>query len=80
MTEDEIRRFIVEELSTNGGDDQITDDYPLLERNVLDSLSLFQLVSFLEEDFGVEVQDEELVPANFGTIRDIARLVDDKRA
>lgn len=80
MIEDKIRRFIVEELSTNGVEDQITDDYPLLERSVLDSLGLFQLVSFLEEDLGVEVLDQELVPANFGTIRDIARLVDGKRA
>ncbi len=79
MTTDTIRRFISEELSTDGGQGFLTDDYPLLERQLLDSLGLFQLVGYLESEFGVEVLDEELVPANFGTIRDIARLVEEKR-
>jgi len=80
VTVEAIRRFISEELATDGLHEQITDDYPLLDRQVLDSLGLFQLVGFLEGEFGVEVQDEELVPANFGTVQDIARLVDTKRA
>jgi acyl carrier protein len=80
MIEDAIRKFIAEELSSNGVGESITDDYPLLERQVLDSLGLFQLVGFLETEFGVEVDDEELVPSNFGTIADIARLVGAKRA
>jgi acyl carrier protein len=36
-------------------------------------------VSFLESEFGVEILEEELGPANFGTIRDVTRLVDSKR-
>jgi acyl carrier protein len=80
MIEDAIRKFIAEELSSNGLGESLADDYPLLDRQVIDSLGLFQLVGFLETEFGVEVDDEELVPGNFGTIGDIARLVDDKRA
>lgn len=80
MIEDAVRRFITEELSHDGADVVITDDYPLLEQQILDSLGLFQLVGFLESEFGVEIEDEELVPANFGTIRDLARLVESKRA
>ena len=79
MVEDAIRQFIAEELSNNGAAQFLADDYPLLERQVLDSLGLFQLVGFLETEFGVEVDDEELVPGNFGTIGDIARLVDGKQ-
>ena len=80
MVEDSIRRFIAEELSSNGRSETLTDDYPLLERQVLDSLGMFQLVSYLESEFGIEIADEELVPANFGTIGDVARLVEAKRA
>jgi acyl carrier protein len=80
MVEDSIRRFISEELSSNGQSETLTDDYPLLERQVLDSLGMFQLVSYLETEYGIEIADEELVPANFGTIGDVARLVETKRA
>ena len=77
MIENSIRQFITEELNTDGSN--LSDDYPLLERNVLDSLGLFQLVAFLEDRFGVEIADEDLVPSHFGTVRSIARLVDEKR-
>lgn len=78
MIEDEIRRFIVEEL--NGPPEGLTNDFPLIERSVLDSLGLFQLVTFLESEYGIQIDDEELVPEHFGTLGDIARLVASKRA
>jgi acyl carrier protein len=80
VIEDEVRQFIVEELSDGREDEPITKDYPLLERQVLDSLGLFQLVGFLESEFGIQIDDEELVPTNFGTIGEIARFVEVKRA
>ena len=80
MIEDSVRRFIAEELRSDGRSGDITDEYPLLERQVLDSLGIFNLVGYLESEFGVEVLDEDLVPANFGTVADIARFVNARRA
>jgi acyl carrier protein len=80
MVEDSIRRFIADELAFEGSVATLTPDYPLLERQVLDSLGLFQLVGYLESEFDVEIDDEELIPGNFGTIEDIAKLVEAKRA
>jgi len=77
---DRIRGYIVEELSFSVGPEVLTDDYPLIDNEVLDSLGLFQLVAFIENDFDLEVLDDELVLENFGTIGDIARLIGSKRA
>jgi acyl carrier protein len=49
MTTDRIRRFIVEELSWQG--EELTDDFPLLENQVIDSLGLFRIVGFLETEY-----------------------------
>lgn len=76
---DKLRTFIVEELNYEGSPQELTDDFPLLESGVLDSLGIFQIVSFIESEFGVEIQDEELVGENFGSLKRIARLVDEKR-
>ena len=78
MIENAVRQFILDELNHRSSNGDLSDDYPLLERNVLDSLGLFQLVGFLESEFGVEIADEELLPANFGTIHDIGRLIREK--
>ncbi len=79
-TQDKVRSFIVEELQFDGSAGQLSNDYPLLEREVIDSMGIFQIVSFLESEFGVEIDDEDLVPEHFATIDDISQLVDSKLA
>ena len=80
MTEDLIRQYINDELAKDVLREPLRDDDLLLERQILDSLGLFQLVGYLENEFDIEVRDEELVPANFGSVRDIARLVREKQS
>ncbi|HWQ28589.1 MAG TPA: acyl carrier protein [Dehalococcoidia bacterium] len=75
-----LRDFIVRELRWNGGPEALTLDYPLIENHVVDSLGLFTLVTFVENQFGIEVGDEELVPENFGTIGAIVSLIERKKA
>ena len=78
-TNDKIRSFILSDLQFAGPADELTDDYPLIGNNALDSLGIFHLVSFLERQFGVQIDDHELVPDNFGTIGRIAALVHQKQ-
>ncbi|MBT8206694.1 MAG: acyl carrier protein [Acidimicrobiia bacterium] len=75
----QIRDFIVGELQFQGKPEDLTDDYPLLENEVIDSMGIFQIVSFLESDLGVEVDDDELVPDNFATIKSIVGLIAAKK-
>jgi acyl carrier protein len=53
----------------------ITDpDEPLQ----LDSLSVVRLVAFLENDLGYRVENEELIPQNFATLRQLGQLLSTK--
>ena len=78
-TIDRLRSFMLDELGWEGSPEELTPDFPLIERGALDSLGIFQMVSFIEGEFGVEVRDEELVRENFGSLESIGRLVDSKR-
>ena len=80
MVEETVRRFITEELTWGGRPEELTDDLRLLDANVVDSMGLFSLVSFLESEYSIEIGDEELVPSNFSTLKSIARFVEEKRA
>ena len=53
----------------------ITADTELIAQGILDSIEILNLVSFLEERFGVALPIEEFVPENFQTPRAIADLV-----
>jgi acyl carrier protein len=73
---DRVRDFIVDELRWRGDRAVLTDDYLLLENGVIDSLGLLRIVEFLESQYGVEIDDRELVPTNFATLAAIARLAE----
>jgi acyl carrier protein len=73
--EDRIRRFVIDDLHAPS---QLTVDDHLIERGVLDSLGIMHLVSFVESEYGVRVEDEDLTPDNFATIGDLANLVRSK--
>jgi acyl carrier protein len=73
--ETQIREFISEEilegLETETGD-------PLAE-GLLDSLAVEQLIAFVEEEYAVVFEDEELVAENFASIPTVAGIVEAKR-
>ena len=66
-----ISHFISHELVKNPALLPLTAKTPLVESGILDSLSLLQLVVFLEERFGITVGDADLLPQNFASVNTI---------
>jgi len=76
-TKDQIREFVKEAAQRKGVTD-VTDTLSLVQSGVIDSMGIFRLVSFLEENCKVRIADEEIVGENFETIDDIERFVTTK--
>jgi acyl carrier protein len=72
---DKIRLFIAETGSWDNTPAELTDDHLLIEEGVLDSLSLMTLVQFLEEECSIMIDDEDILPENFGSIDLICRFL-----
>lgn len=70
-----LRAYITENLAVQAGGAEFGDDDPLLDSGIIDSMGVFQLVTFLETEFGAYVDDDEVVPENFETLNSIAALV-----
>ena len=77
---DQIREFIKRELLMDAEETSIDDATPLLEQSLIDSLGVFSLAAFIEKEFGVQIEDREMVPDHFGSVDSLARLVEAKRA
>jgi acyl carrier protein len=78
--EERIRNFLVEEAGWQGPRENLTDDLPLIENHVLDSMGLLRMVAGLESEFGIAIGDADVVPSNFGSIERINRFVEGKLA
>jgi len=68
----QIRGFIAERFPLAR---DISNDDRLLQRGVIDSLGVLEVVAFLERDFHIAVMDEELLPENFQSISRLAAFV-----
>ncbi len=76
--ERDIRAFVVENFLF-GEDDGLGPDDSFLERGIIDSTGVLELVGFLERRFGVRVGDHELIPANLDSIRGLVTFVERKQ-
>jgi acyl carrier protein len=77
--EGQLAEYVEKEIAYDRAEPHVSPEEPLLE-GLIDSTSMLRLVLFIEERFGVRVEDDELVPENFETIRSLAEFVERKRA
>lgn len=72
--EQEIRSYLVESFLL-GEEGELSSSDSLLESGVLDSTGVLELVAFLEERFGIVVDNEDLIPDNLDSISNIGAFV-----
>lgn len=78
-TSERVRQFI----ETNfyiADKSQLLDDTSLLEKGMVDSTGIMEVVTFLESEFGVKVDDTEILPENLDSIARISAFVGRKTA
>lgn len=73
--EDKIRAFIVENFVLGSDAAELTTDESLMNRGIVDSTGVLEIVAFLDGEFGFEVADEEILPENLDSIASIAAFV-----
>ena len=74
---EDIKNYILEASLSDVKDVDDTD--LIFENGLLDSMGLLFLIEFLDENFDVKVNDEELNPKNFESINNIVSFVNDKQ-
>ncbi len=76
-SKDKIRGFIVENFLF-GESERLQDDTSFLSSAIIDSTGILELVAFLEETFGIKVQDSEMLPENLDSINNISLFLSGK--
>lgn len=74
---DTVRHFVVENFLFGDGE-SLKEDTSFLERGIIDSTGILEVIMFLEETYGIKIEDEELVPENLDSLRNIAKFLERK--
>ncbi|PZT71685.1 MULTISPECIES: phosphopantetheine-binding protein [unclassified Streptomyces] len=74
-----IKQFLIEEFLPDLTQDQLADDQDLLSSGAIDSLGLLKLIAWVEDRFGLAVDDTDLDPNNFRSVTAIGTFVANAR-
>ncbi len=77
---DKVRDYIIENFLFGDAEPLADDTMSLLDGGIIDSVGVMELVAFLEQDFGLQVSDEELVPENLDSVANLVGFIDRKQA
>jgi len=72
-----IRSYIVENFLF-GDDSGLEDDTSFLDEGILDSTAALELVGFIEKEFSITVEDEEVIPENLDSINNVVNFLKKK--
>lgn len=61
-----------------GDGTQLASEDSFLDRGIIDSTGILEIIMFLEEEFGIKVADNEMLPENLDSIANLVRFVGSK--
>lgn len=75
----EIRSFIYETYFFGDESETFEDTDSFMEHGIIDSTGVLELTSFLEEKYGVTVDDDEMLPANLDSVANLIAFIERKK-
>lgn len=72
---EKIRKYIADNILFTNNGYPYPDDASFLENGIIDSMNVLELVVFVEDNFGIVVDDQDVVPENFDSIGRLSSFV-----
>lgn len=78
--EEKIRNYVLENYLFTDDQSALNSDDSFLEKGILDSTGILEVIYFIEDEFGVSVEDEEMIPENLDSVSKIVKYIGTKQA
>lgn len=73
-----LKQYIIQEFVPEGHTEDITDDMDLIQNGILDSLAVLKLVAFIEDNYNIALEPEEIDPENLKSLAAISAMISEK--
>ncbi|MET0065809.1 MAG: acyl carrier protein [Candidatus Thiodiazotropha sp.] len=78
--EEQIRNYILENYLFTDDASALDSSDSFLDKGILDSTGILEVIYFLEDEFGIKVEDTEMVPENLDSVNNIVAFIGKKKA
>ncbi|MBD3169887.1 MAG: acyl carrier protein [candidate division Zixibacteria bacterium] len=73
--EESIRQHIIDNFLLGESSRLASDRVSFLDTGIIDSTGVLELVMFVEETFGIKIEDDELLPENLDSVENLADFI-----
>lgn len=73
--ERKVRTYILENFMFTNDESLLNNDDSLQDKGLIDSTGLLEVITFIEGEFGIKVDDSEMTPENLDTVNNIVKYV-----
>ena len=75
-----MKKYIIENFLPQAGLETFDDMDSFMEKGIIDSTGVLELLEFIEGKFEIKVEDEEVVPNNLDSLQKLRQFIESKLA
>lgn len=75
MLKDKLRNYILENFLFTDDPSELEDDDSFMDKQIIDSTGILEVIEFLEDESGIKIEDEDMVPDNLDSVNKIIAFV-----
>lgn len=77
--EAKLRTYILEDFLFTDDESDLSSSDSFLEKGIIDSTGIMEVIFFINDEFGIEVEDDEMIPDNLDSVNNIAAFIEKKK-
>lgn len=76
--EEKLRGFILDNFLFTDDQSALSSEDSFMDKGIIDSTGILEVIFFLKEEFVVEVEDDEMIPENLDSVNNLVAYIDKK--
>lgn len=76
--EEKVRDFILDNFLFTDDQSSLKNADSFMDKGIIDSTGMLEVIYFLEDEFEIKVEDEEMIPENLDSVNNIVAFLDKK--
>lgn len=77
-TKSQLRNYIVENFLFGDTETEFADSDSFMEKGIIDSTGILEIITFIEENYDIKIEDDEILPENLDSIDNLTNFISRK--
>ena len=78
--EEKVREYILDNFLFTDDQSALSSEDSFMEKGIIDSSGILEVIFFLKEEFNVQVEDDEMIPENLDSVNNLLAFMEKKAA